>query len=96
MPQLYFPVLESDFLDYDGLPTVYGVSEMPVPGKNVTRHLQLVVGEYTVEGEFLGYHSVEHGRIQLCPDTAKRLDAAYDIGVNYQQKVIQHGPCQKE
>ena len=85
MPRLYFPAVDSDFLDFDGMTTVYGVGD--ASDGNLTARLQLVLGEYTVDGRFLGYHSVEHGRIQLCPDTARRLDAAYDIGVDYRQQV---------
>ena len=96
VPRLYFPVVESDFLEYDGIPTVYGVVEDPLLDYEFTTRLQLVVGEYTVEGKFLGYHSVERGRIQLCPDTVKRHDAAYDIGVDYRQKVIlSHLPVER-
>ena len=87
---LYFPVTSSDFLDYDGLLTVYSLIEEALPDKEVSTRLQLIVGEYTVDGQFLGYHSVEHGRIQLCPDSVKRLDAAYDVGVDYRQKVTIH------
>lgn len=87
VPLLYFPVSEADYLGYDGLLTVYSVQEEALPDKKVSTRLQLIVGEYTVDGEFLGYQSADHGHIQLCPDTVKRLDAAYDIGVDYRQKV---------
>ena len=93
VPRLYFPVNDSDYLDYDHLSTVYHVTEEPLPDTNSATRLQLIVGEYSVDGEFLGYHSVERGLIQLCPDTTMRLDAAYDIGVDYRQQVypIQYG-----
>jgi len=103
VPRLYFPVVASEFLDYDGLPDVYGITKKfhkalekatadssigPLHKyENLTTRLDFVVSEYSVDGEFLGYHSVEHGRVQLCPDTVKRLDAAYDIGLDYRQKV---------
>ena len=84
---LYFPVNDSGFLDYDGLSTIYRVTEQPLPVSGALTRLQLVIGEYSIDGGFLGYHSVEHGRIQLCPDAAMNLDAAYDIGVDYRQQV---------
>ena len=88
VPLLYFPVNDSSFLDYDGLSTIYRVTEHPLPDDTgALSRLQLVVGEYSIDGGFLGYHSVEHGRLQLCPDAAMNLDAAYDIGVDYRQQV---------
>jgi len=92
VPMLYFGLVKSDFLDYGVLPTVYSVGEeaplyyLPSDG-NVTTRLQLVVAEYTVDGQFVGYQSVDDGRLQLCRGSAKLLNAAYDIGVDYRQQV---------
>jgi len=90
VPRLYFPVVSSEFLDHADLPTVHHVTEEPLTTdtdvESSTR-LQLVVGEYAVDGQFLGYRSVLHGHIQLCPGPDSSLDAAYDIGVDYRQQV---------
>jgi len=88
MPQLYFPVDSSKFLDYAHLPTVHHVTEEPLTDVNgSSTRLELMVAEYTVDGQFLGYQSVQRGRIQLCPGPVSSLDAAYDIGVDYRQQV---------
>ena len=87
VPRLYFPVDSSEFLDYEDLPTVHHVTEQPMNDTNSSTRLQLIVGEYAVDGRFLGYFPVRHRRIQLCRGTAMSLDAAYDAGVDYRQQV---------
>jgi len=96
VPRLYFPVNNSIYLDYDNLPTVHRVTEQALTDNSSATRLELIVGEYSVTGVFLGYHSVQHGRIQLCPDSVVRLNAAYDIGVDYRQQVhyARRGPQQ--
>ncbi|MBN3316611.1 MKS3 protein, partial [Atractosteus spatula] len=43
------------------------------------------VAQYDASGHFLGWQDVTGGTLQLCPDTQKRLDAAYQFGTTYQQ-----------
>ena len=88
VPRLFFPAESSDYLEYGELPTVYRVTEGDLPDLVTATRLRLVVAEFSVDGQFIGYHPVERGRIQLCQDTVNRLDAAYDIGVDYRQRVI--------
>nr|XP_015223564.1 PREDICTED: meckelin-like [Lepisosteus oculatus] len=43
------------------------------------------IARYDASGHFLGWQDVTGGTLQLCPDTQKRLDAAYQFGTTYQQ-----------
>ena len=45
------------------------------------------VARYSLDGEYIGLNNVENGRIQLCADTTKRLNAAYVFGTTYKQSV---------
>ena len=45
------------------------------------------VHAYSVNGTFLGYHSVTNGLLQLCQNTQGYLNAAYTFGVTYLQTV---------
>ena len=88
MPRLYFPAVSSELLDYGHLPTVHHVTEQPLVDVNrSSTRLQLILAEYTVDGQFRGYQSVQRGRVQLCRGPDSSVDAAYDIGVDYRQQV---------
>ncbi|XP_066570167.1 meckelin isoform X2 [Amia ocellicauda] len=43
------------------------------------------VVKFDASGHFLGWEDVTGGTLQLCPDTQKRLNAAYLFGTTYQQ-----------
>lgn len=79
-----------------------GISGMiPVPGDDVlldktlgvvytfspVSKLNYRVARYTLNGDYLGISTVENGRIQLCPDTSEKLNAAFVFGTTYSQSV---------
>ncbi|KAJ8042251.1 Meckelin [Holothuria leucospilota] len=45
--------------------------------------LNIFVAEYNATGSFLGLHPAENGKLQLCPDTTEKLNAAYQFGTTY-------------
>ena len=45
------------------------------------------VARYNLNGEYIGLSTVQNGRIQICADTTKRLNAAYVFGTTYTQTV---------
>ncbi|KAM5156696.1 meckelin [Mantella aurantiaca] len=47
--------------------------------------LAFLAAVYDVRGKFIAWKSLHRGLLQLCPDTSKRLDAAYDFGTTYDQ-----------
>ncbi|XP_029463906.1 meckelin-like isoform X2 [Rhinatrema bivittatum] len=47
--------------------------------------MQFKVATYDVRGNFLGWEDVKGGTLQMCPDSQKRLDAAYIFGTSYSQ-----------
>ncbi|KAM9308424.1 meckelin [Gastrophryne carolinensis] len=47
--------------------------------------LAFIAAVYDVRGKFIAWRSLRGGLLQLCPDTGKRLDAAYDFGTTYEQ-----------
>ncbi|XP_068093747.1 meckelin isoform X2 [Hyperolius riggenbachi] len=50
-----------------------------------TTRLTFIAALYDVRGKFIAWRSLHGGLLQLCPDTAKRLDAAYEFGTTYEQ-----------
>ena len=50
-------------------------------------YLDYRVARYSLEGEYMGMSNVRNGRIQLCPDTSERLNAAFTFGTYYAQSV---------
>ncbi|KAG9478738.1 hypothetical protein GDO78_012415 [Eleutherodactylus coqui] len=49
-------------------------------------NIKFLAALYDVRGKFLGWRSLNGGLLQLCPDIAKRLDAAFIFGTTYEQK----------
>jgi len=49
--------------------------------------LFMQVAMYTLNGTYLGLHDVRNGRLQLCTDTQKKLNAAWTFGTSYAQTV---------
>lgn len=47
--------------------------------------LKFVAASYDIRGNFIRWQTVKGGVLQLCPDTERRLDAAYSFGTTYQQ-----------
>ncbi|CAJ0922849.1 unnamed protein product, partial [Ranitomeya imitator] len=49
------------------------------------RNIKLLAAVYDARGRFGGWRSLTRGLLQLCPDTDKRLDAAFLFGTTYEQ-----------
>ncbi|XP_067936702.1 meckelin-like [Watersipora subatra] len=47
--------------------------------------IKLYVAIYTINGTYLGIQNVRNGRIQLCPNTYEKLNAAWSFGTAYEQ-----------
>ncbi|XP_030060414.1 meckelin [Microcaecilia unicolor] len=47
--------------------------------------MQFKLARYDARGDFQGWQDVKGGGLQMCPDTMKRLDAAYVFGTSYSQ-----------
>ncbi|XP_071823603.1 meckelin-like isoform X2 [Apostichopus japonicus] len=45
--------------------------------------LNIYVAEYNMTGHFRGIFPAQDGRLQLCPDTTEKLNAAYEFGTTY-------------
>uniref|UniRef100_A0A673A0M6 Transmembrane protein 67 n=1 Tax=Sphaeramia orbicularis TaxID=375764 RepID=A0A673A0M6_9TELE len=66
----------------------------PVPigfsfrGKNKNTEIKLIAAVYNVRGEFLRWQKIRGRSLQLCPDTAKRQEAAFSFGTAYRESVI--------
>lgn len=50
-------------------------------------YLDYRMARYSLDGEYLGLSNVFNGRIQLCPDTSEKLNAAFTFGTYYSQSV---------
>ena len=88
LPLLFYSSVNGvSVLDYADISTIYGVGIAPSSDQSVTRRLNFLVGTYSAAGKFLGLRSIKNGLLQLCPNTPKYLNAAYDFGVNYRQEV---------
>ncbi|XP_077126973.1 meckelin isoform X4 [Ranitomeya variabilis] len=48
-------------------------------------NIKLLAAVYDARGRFGGWRSLNRGLLQLCPDTDKRLDAAFLFGTTYEQ-----------
>uniref|UniRef100_A0A673A0L6 Transmembrane protein 67 n=1 Tax=Sphaeramia orbicularis TaxID=375764 RepID=A0A673A0L6_9TELE len=63
----------------------------PVPigfsfrGKNKNTEIKLIAAVYNVRGEFLRWQKIRGRSLQLCPDTAKRQEAAFSFGTAYRE-----------
>lgn len=80
LPWLFYgdqPGLASQVLSTTPLPTNFSFK-----GQN---QLKFVAASYDIRGHFIRWQTVEGGVLQLCPDTERRLDAAYSFGTTYQQ-----------
>ena len=54
---------------------------------NENNRLQLTVARYSLGGEFLGFKRADGGTLQLCKNTNKFLDSAFDFGAYYNHGV---------
>ncbi|EDL98451.1 similar to transmembrane protein 67, isoform CRA_d [Rattus norvegicus] len=82
LPWLFYgdqPGLASQVLSTTPLPTNFSFK-----GQN---QLKFVAASYDIRGNFIRWQTVKGGVLQLCPDTERRLDAAYSFGTTYQQNV---------
>ncbi|XP_051054068.1 meckelin isoform X2 [Phodopus roborovskii] len=80
LPWLFYgdqPGLAPQVLSTTPLPTNFSFK-----GQN---QLKFVAASYDIRGNFIKWQTLEGGVLQLCPDTEKRLDAAYSFGTTYQQ-----------
>lgn len=80
LPWLFYgdqPGLASQVLSTTPLPTNFSFK-----GQN---QLKFVAASYDIRGNFIRWQTVEGGALQLCPDTERRLNAAYSFGTTYQQ-----------
>lgn len=75
----FLPFNDEDILLTDVLQVQYTFS--PVS------YLDYRMARYSLEGEYLGLSNVLNGRIQLCPDTSEKLNAAFTFGTYYSQTV---------
>lgn len=50
--------------------------------------LRLFVAQYTPNGTFLGLEPVIGGKLQLCKDTVKKMDAAYTFATTYKSSCV--------
>lgn len=80
LPWLFYgdqPGLAPQVLSTTPLPTNFSFK-----GQN---QLKFVAASYDIRGNFIKWQPLEGGVLQLCPDTERRLDAAYAFGTTYQQ-----------
>ncbi|KAJ8290988.1 hypothetical protein GJAV_G00019990 [Gymnothorax javanicus] len=83
LPWLYYgeqPGLASRALRTEALPTGFSFRE---PNKNA--NINFVAAVYSARGDFIKWETVGEGNLQLCPDTATRIRAAYSFGTDYKQ-----------
>ncbi|XP_039593235.1 meckelin isoform X1 [Polypterus senegalus] len=86
LPWLFYgeqPGLASRVISTDFIPISFGFKS-PVQD---TR-LQFIAAVYSAEGNFLKWQNTEGGTLQLCPDTAVKLNAAFNFGTTYRQTCI--------
>ncbi|KAL4617058.1 meckelin [Arapaima gigas] len=83
LPWLYYgdqPGLASRTLRTEALPVGFSFK-----GPNKNTDISFIAAVYNAKGDFLQWESVGKGNLQLCPDTAIRLNAAYRFGTAYKQ-----------
>uniref|UniRef100_A0A674DXJ7 Transmembrane protein 67 n=1 Tax=Salmo trutta TaxID=8032 RepID=A0A674DXJ7_SALTR len=81
LPWLYYgdqPGLANRVLQTEPLPT----------GFSFKGHINLVAAVYNARGDFLQWEKVGGNNLQLCPDTARRQEAAYTFGTAYQETCV--------
>ncbi|XP_064195930.1 meckelin isoform X1 [Anguilla rostrata] len=86
LPWLYYgdqPGLASRALRTEALPVRFSFK-----GANKNTNVNFVAAVYNARGDFLKWETVGEGNLQLCPDTATRMRAAYTFGTAYQQNCI--------
>uniref|UniRef100_A0A8C7MKR2 Transmembrane protein 67 n=1 Tax=Oncorhynchus kisutch TaxID=8019 RepID=A0A8C7MKR2_ONCKI len=85
LPWLYYgdqPGLANRVLQTEPLPTGFSFK-----GRNRNTDINLVAAVYNARGDFLQWEKVGGNNLQLCPDTARRQEAAYTFGTAYQETV---------
>ncbi|WAR13151.1 MKS3-like protein [Mya arenaria] len=89
VPWLYYVSNSIDKLDGEDvlqttdLPTVYTFDPLS--------YLEYRVARYSLDGNFIGLSNVLNGRLQLCADTSKKLNAAFTFGTSYNLEVNEDG-----
>jgi len=79
MPWLYYTRGSApSALTDDGIPTQFSFPDDVINFR---------VHAYSLSGTLLGYYNVTNGRLQLCKNTQRYLNAAYTFGVTYSQTV---------
>uniref|UniRef100_A0A8C4QDJ1 Meckelin n=1 Tax=Eptatretus burgeri TaxID=7764 RepID=A0A8C4QDJ1_EPTBU len=84
LPWIYYnhPTLPGDtrpILEAMALPNTFSTWDTQ------KRRLHIVLAKYDIQGNFLGYGKADGGKLQLCSDTASRIDSAYIFGTTYRQ-----------
>uniref|UniRef100_A0A8C8F9Y1 Meckelin n=1 Tax=Oncorhynchus tshawytscha TaxID=74940 RepID=A0A8C8F9Y1_ONCTS len=86
LPWLYYgdqPGLANRVLQTEPLPTGFSFK-----GRNRNTDINLVAAVYNTRGDFLQWEKVGGNNLQLCPDTARRQEAAYTFGTAYQETCV--------
>ncbi|XP_064883785.1 meckelin isoform X2 [Oncorhynchus nerka] len=86
LPWLYYgdqPGLANRVLQTEPLPTGFSFK-----GRNRNTDINLVAAVYNARGDFLQWEKVGGNNLQLCPDTARRQEAAYTFGTAYQETCV--------
>ncbi|CAH2285567.1 meckelin isoform X1 [Pelobates cultripes] len=85
LPWLYYddqPGLASRVLTTSPFPSSFSFKSRE---QEHSSKLPFVAALYDVRGNFLKWHTLDGGLLQLCPDIVTRLDAAYTFGTTYEQ-----------
>nr|XP_046188373.1 meckelin isoform X1 [Oncorhynchus gorbuscha] len=86
LPWLYYgdqPGLANRVLQTEPLPTGFSFK-----GRNRNTDINLVAAVYNARGDFLQWEKVGGNNLQLCPDTARRQEAAYTFGTAYLETCV--------
>ncbi|KAG7470031.1 hypothetical protein MATL_G00135210 [Megalops atlanticus] len=86
LPWLFYgdqPGLASRVLRTDALPARFSFK-----GASKNTNINFIAAVYNARGDFIKWESAGGGSLQLCPDTAVRIKAAYTFGTAYQQSCV--------
>nr|XP_023668238.1 meckelin isoform X2 [Paramormyrops kingsleyae] len=86
LPWLFYgdqPGLASRALRTEALPAGFTFK-----GAQKNTNINFIAAVYNARGDFLKWETIGKGNLQLCPDSARRLGAAYTFGMSYKQSCI--------
>ena len=81
MPWLYYDPNEDT---EDVIAEIKVTTKFSAKPSSENSKLKMFVGTYTANGTFLGLQPTTGGRIQLCKDTTKKMDAAWTFATTYE------------